>query len=80
MGEETVTLRDPRLAIGCAVNFYLVYPCSRSFIYSSQDVEATWRPSVAEWIKKMDMCTVEFFSAIKKMRYCRLGPGGHYAK
>ena len=43
-------------------------------------------PSVDEWIKQLwDMCTMEYYSAIKKEQNFTLcdnmgGPGEHYAK
>ena len=48
-----------------------------STIYNSQDMEATKRPLTDEWLKKMwYIYTMEYYSAIKRMKYCHLQQHG----
>ena len=40
-----------------------------STVYSSQDTEATSHPSRGEWIKKLCVYTVEYYSPIKRKKF-----------
>ena len=51
---------------------YIHSNVDNSTVYNSQDMETTQVPITDDWLKKWYIHTMEYFSAIKRMKYCHL--------